>query len=149
LYTIGQRLYSFCKHEEAIAYYGKALRTEEELNNVAAVAMILSDLGCAHYSLGNFEEAIKCNERALKIYDELNEERYATSKDFTIHCLGKARGSLRAFKKNQSLYGQALIRLEEANRSLVKAYNLSVANSKLGRFKTNYYEFNKKIRLFI
>lgn len=55
------------KHFDALKYFQMSYEKAEEISNFEGMGMTLTNIGIVHYNLGNFEEAAKCNERAINL----------------------------------------------------------------------------------
>ncbi|EGD78776.1 TPR repeat containing protein [Salpingoeca rosetta] len=152
-HVVGLVLNTFGEHDQAIAYFQKALqirlRTEgEKGENVAA---LYSNLGNVYFSQGQYDKAIEFYEKALAIRVETLGEKHLSTAN-TYNNLGNAYCSKGEYDKTIVFYDKALaIKLEllgDKHPSTADTYNnLGLAYADKGEYDTAIQHYEKALAI--
>ena len=63
------------KYEDALEYYQKSLKINEEINDKRVIANSLNNIGAIYQELNNYEDALEYHQKSLKINEEINDKK--------------------------------------------------------------------------
>ncbi len=110
------------KAKEALSFYEKAIKFQEELNDSAGIANTFNNVGFIHFQQGNISEALEQFHKSLEIKELLGDKRILASTYNNI-------GAIHRDQKNDSLallYYKKSLKMRKATgnkRGIANSYN--------------------------
>ena len=116
LFNQGISQYLNKEYEKAIETYGAALRGYDKVNERFSMAQVLNATGIAYNALKNYSEAVKDYLQALKILQELGDQKEQEGR--SLNNLGIAYDYLSQYPEALDCYQKALVIFRASNNSL-------------------------------
>jgi tetratricopeptide (TPR) repeat protein len=148
LHNFGILLQDRGNYEQALEYYERSRKIEEEFGNRAGVATSLHQIGIIQQQRGDYEQALECYERALQIKEDLGNP---ASVAISLHQIGMIQQLRGDYEQALEYYERARkINEELDNRAGVAAslHQIGRIHHERGDYEQalEYYERSHKIK---
>ena len=134
--------------KEALDYYSRSLKIQEQMGDNVAIAGSLNNIGTVYYKLGQIKEALDYFSRNLKVYEEIGFKKGIATSLNNIGAIYDEQGQL---KEALDYYSRSLKTQEEIGgksgiaRSL---NNIGVAYKNQGQGTEALEYFNRSFKIF-
>ena len=98
------------EYQQAIDYYNRSMKIEEELGNKSGIAKTLHQIGNIHFQKGDYQQAIDYYNRSLKIKEELEDKSGIA---ITLHQIGMIHQQKGDYQQAIDYYNRSLKIKEE------------------------------------
>jgi tetratricopeptide (TPR) repeat protein len=141
LHNFGVLLQSRGEYEQALEYYERSLRINEELGNRVCVASSLHQVGVIHQERGEYEQALEYYERSLRMNEELGNRAGLASSRHQVGVIHQERGE----------YEQALAYYERSLRideELGNRADVAISLHQVGRIHQERGEYEQALEYY-
>ena len=134
--------------KEALDYYSRSLKIQEEMGDNVAIAGSLNNIASVYYKLGQIKEALEYFSRNLKVYEEIGFKKGIATSLNNIGAIYDEQGQL---KEALDYYSRSLkIQEEIGGRSGIarSLNNIGVAYKNQGQGTEALEYFNRSFKIF-